>query len=55
MQHADYHHIIKALTYFEDAEKDPMQRVFFTASWPTIKAFFRKETNRLVKQFLLRR
>ncbi|MEK7509548.1 MAG: nucleotidyl transferase AbiEii/AbiGii toxin family protein [Patescibacteria group bacterium] len=39
----DYHHILKALVYFEDAESDPEPIVRFDASWRAVKAFFRKE------------
>lgn len=39
----DYHHILKALVYFDDAESDPAPEINFDASWESVKSFFRKE------------
>ncbi len=39
----DYHHILKALVYFEDAESDPEPEILFSAVWNTVKEFFTKE------------
>ena len=39
----DYHHILKALVYFEDAETDPDPELNFKASWKQVKTFFKKE------------
>jgi hypothetical protein len=39
----NYHHILKALVYFEDAESDPEPDIYFDADWKKIKSFFRKE------------
>ena len=39
----DYHHILKALVYFEDAENDPPPEIFFRTSWKEVKNFFIKE------------
>ena len=39
----DYHHILKSLVYFEDAESDPEPEIYFKANWNTVKKFFRKE------------
>ena len=39
----DYHHILKALVYFDDAESDPEPEIFFDASWKSVKSFFKKE------------
>lgn len=39
----DYHHILKALVFFEDAESDPEPEIYFKASWNTVKNFFIKE------------
>jgi len=36
----NYHHIIKSLVYFEDAESDPDPEIFFDATWDTVKNFF---------------
>ncbi len=39
----DYHHILKSLVYFDDAESDPEPTIYFAASWKTVKRFFTKE------------
>lgn len=39
----DYHHLIKSLDYFADAEKDPTPKAYFPASWRDVKNFFRRE------------
>lgn len=49
----NYHHILKSLAYFEDAEADPMPKVFFDADWKKIKKFFERET-KLIAQKLLK-
>lgn len=48
----DYHHILKSLIYFEDAEDDPMPKLFFKTSWKQIKAFFRREVVTAAKELL---
>lgn len=39
----DYHHILKSLVYFDDAENDPEPTIFFKANWKTVKNYFKKE------------
>lgn len=39
----DYHHILKSLVYFENAESDPEPEIYFKANWKTVKKFFIKE------------
>lgn len=39
----NYHHILKSLVYFEDAESDPEPQIYFDADWKSIKRFFTKE------------
>ena len=39
----NYHHILKALVYFEDAESDPEPEIYFDANWKKVKSFFKKE------------
>ena len=39
----DYHHILKSLVYFEDAESDPEPEINFDANWKKVKDFFIKE------------
>ena len=47
---ADLHHVLRALTYFEDAEKDPVYpRGLTPAQWERIKAFFLAEAERPIR------
>lgn len=39
----NYHHILKSLAYFSDAETDPEPEISFKANWKNIKDFFKKE------------
>lgn len=48
----DYHHLMKAFVYFEDAEYEPMPQLHFDATWEEVKAYFLKETPMLTKQVL---
>ena len=41
-------HILKSLTFFTDAEKDPMPHMLAPVDWDTVKQFFLRETPRLV-------
>lgn len=50
----DFHHIMKSLSYFDDAEADPMPTLFFQATWPGIKQFFRREVKKIAEKFFLR-
>ena len=40
-------HILKSLTYFEEAEKDPMPDMLIPLSWEEVKQFFSSEVPRL--------
>ena len=46
------HHILKSLVYFEDAEEDPMPKIFFDATWKEIKQYFQREIPNITKEFL---
>jgi len=48
----DYHHILKAMLYFEDAENDPMLKLNFKADWQTVKAYFRREVPKIAESLL---
>ncbi|TSC83696.1 MAG: hypothetical protein G01um101417_430 [Parcubacteria group bacterium Gr01-1014_17] len=48
----NFHHIIKSMTYFDDAENDPMPTLFFDATWEDIKVYFRTEVARIAKKML---
>jgi len=39
----DYHHILKSLVYFTDAESDPAPEINFKVSWSEVKKIFVKE------------
>jgi hypothetical protein len=41
-------HILKSLTYFDDAEKDPAPDMLVPLSWEEVKQFFTRETPRLL-------
>ena len=45
-------HLIKSLTYFEDAESDPMPQLFIKVDWKEIKAYFRREMPNVAKELL---
>lgn len=48
----DYHHILKSLLYFDDAEDDPEPKIFFTARWTEVKKFFNKEMGMIAKKLI---
>ena len=39
----DYHHILKSLVFFDDAESDPDPETNFNTDWKEIKSFFQEE------------
>jgi len=41
-------HILKSLTFFADAERDPMPHMLEEISWDRVKQFFLRETLRLI-------
>ncbi|MFH1175610.1 MAG: nucleotidyl transferase AbiEii/AbiGii toxin family protein [bacterium] len=45
----DYHHILKSMVYFDDAESDPNPEIYFNASWSGVKKFFSKEIPKITK------
>jgi len=48
----DYHHIMKSLMYFADAEIDPMPEIFFDTTWAQVKKYFQKEIPVVTKRIL---
>jgi hypothetical protein len=46
----DFHHILKSLVYFKDAESDPEPEIYFNANWKKIKSFFTKEISMIAKK-----
>ena len=45
----DYHHILKALVYFSDAEVDPEPQINFDADWRKLNLFLEKKFHLLLK------
>jgi hypothetical protein len=43
-------HILKSLTYFDDAEKDPVPDMLVPISWENVKGFFTREVPRLLEE-----
>ncbi len=48
----DYHHIVKSLVYFDDAEDDPMPEIYFSTTWKEVKAYFSKEVPLAAKRLI---
>jgi predicted nucleotidyltransferase component of viral defense system len=48
----DYHHILKSLVYFEDAEMDPEPTIYFETDWLTVKKFFQAEIPKIMKEIM---
>ena len=48
----DYHHILKSLVYFNDAEGDPDPVSNFDVSWKTVKIFFKKEIPAIMNRLI---
>lgn len=45
----DLYHVYKSMIYFEDAELDPMPRMYEKSDWKEIKTFFNKQLDELMK------
>ena len=41
-------HVLKSLTYFDDAEKDPNPEMLAPIGWGEVKSYFRREAPRLL-------
>lgn len=48
----DFHHILKSMMYFVDADIDPMPAVLFEISWEEVKRYFKREVPLLTKKLL---
>ncbi|GAX90831.1 nucleotidyl transferase AbiEii/AbiGii toxin family protein [Effusibacillus lacus] len=44
----NYYHIVKSLTYFDDAEREPMPRILTKTEWVNVKEFFISIQKRLL-------
>ncbi len=49
----DYHHILKSLVYFADAEEDPMPNLYFKTDWETVKRYFLSEVPKTMQTLVL--
>lgn len=49
----DYHHILKGLIYFDDAESDPDPEIYFKTTWKEVKKFFEKEIPKIIKELVI--
>ncbi|MEK7658328.1 MAG: nucleotidyl transferase AbiEii/AbiGii toxin family protein [Patescibacteria group bacterium] len=43
-------HILKSLTYFDDAESDPDPKIYFKTTWKEVKSFFQQEIKKISKE-----
>lgn len=48
----NYHHILKNLVYFKDADSDPEPKVYFDANWKKVKDFFNKEIPKIAEKII---
>lgn len=48
----DYHHILKSMAYFADAENDPDLELNFKADWREVKNYFKKEMPPIMKNLM---
>ncbi|HEY9583605.1 MAG TPA: nucleotidyl transferase AbiEii/AbiGii toxin family protein [Candidatus Paceibacterota bacterium] len=48
----DYHHILKSLVYFEDAEIDPNPEINFKASWNDVKNYFKDQIPMITRKLV---
>lgn len=48
----DYHHILKSLVYFEDADTDPTPELNFNASWKDVKDYFINQIPNITKNLV---
>ncbi len=48
----NYHHILKALVYFNDAEIDPDPEIYFKTNWKEVKKFFTKEVPVIARKII---
>lgn len=51
-QHENVNHILRSLTYFADAEADPMPRLNFSVTWAQVKRYFQTEVPKIARELL---
>jgi hypothetical protein len=51
IREADLYHVLRALTYFDDAKRDPVfPRGMDEETWEVVKGFFRREAPKLLRE-----
>ncbi|NLZ31906.1 MAG: nucleotidyl transferase AbiEii/AbiGii toxin family protein [Firmicutes bacterium] len=45
------YHMIKSLSYFDDAEREPMPRMLIHLPWPVVKSYFLNEQKKLLQKY----
>lgn len=48
----NFHHIIKSLVYFEEADDDPEPQIFFDTNWKQVKQYFLEIVPKIAKKLL---
>ncbi|MFH1233589.1 MAG: nucleotidyl transferase AbiEii/AbiGii toxin family protein [Patescibacteria group bacterium] len=51
----NYHHILKSLVYFNDAESDPLPEISFKTNWKDVKNYFKKEILNITNKIILKK
>lgn len=46
----NYYHIIKSLSYFDDAENEPLPKMLIDLDWQALKKYFLEEQSRLMNR-----
>ncbi|MFZ5596865.1 MAG: hypothetical protein ACOY31_07625 [Bacillota bacterium] len=46
----NFYHIIKSLSYFDDAEREAMPVLVEKTGWQDVKSFFLREQKKLIEQ-----
>lgn len=45
----NYYHMVKSLSYFDDAEREPLPKMHISANWADVKDYFRAEQKKLLQ------
>lgn len=48
----DFHHILKSMTYFVDAESDPLPKLYMKESWSQVKKLFINEVPEVTRKLM---
>ncbi len=47
----NYYHLIKSLSYFDDAEREPLPKMHMPLAWTEVKDYFLTEQKKLLQRF----